>query len=427
MTLAPLLLALALAVAHVLSAGATFIIDASLSLAPFPLAQQSIRQQYLTPAYLATRTLPTSAATCSCPCKNATLCAPLTVADRAELFIFQVRTDEWHSYNYTHLTTIVACAGVDPALLCYARERNVRVVSIANYPVEQMTNETAQAEWVAERMSEVAGGCLDGVNVDFEDALNATVAPYYTQLVRTLTDELHGAYPGSQVTVDVAWSPNGIDGRFYDAAGLAAASDFLFVMSYDMRSQIYNMSDCVASANSPLHRVAAGLRNYTQLLDIAGSKLVLGVPWYFYDYRCLNTTQPTDERCPIEAIPFRGAPCSDAAGVERDYELYHALLARSPTGRRWSEQYASWYFNYVHGEDGAVHQVWMDDVVSLRHKYGLVGREALRGVGMWTADFLNYSQPLSNETRHMWTAIGEAASRGTAGKAEQASARVEMD
>ena len=66
----------------------------------------------------------------------------------------------------------------------------------------------------------------------------------------------------SQVTVDVAWSPNCIDGRCYDYAGiplsllsypqklffsfslpyptlgLANASDFVFVMDYDMRSQI---------------------------------------------------------------------------------------------------------------------------------------------------------------------------------------------
>ena len=28
----------------------------------------------------------------------------------------------------------------------------------------------------------------------------------------------------------VAWNPTGVDGRFYDYAGLAAGADFLFVM-----------------------------------------------------------------------------------------------------------------------------------------------------------------------------------------------------
>ena len=38
--------------------------------------------------------------------------------------------------------------------------------------------------------------------------------------------------------MDVAWSPFGVDGRNYDALGLAAAADVLFVMAYDMQSQV---------------------------------------------------------------------------------------------------------------------------------------------------------------------------------------------
>lgn len=40
-----------------------------------------------------------------------------------------------------------------------------------------------------------------------------------------------------QVSVDVPWSPQGVDGRNYDWAGLAAAADLVFVMAYDMQSQ----------------------------------------------------------------------------------------------------------------------------------------------------------------------------------------------
>ena len=47
-------------------------------------------------------------------------------------------------------------------------------------------------------------------------------------------------------------------------------------MAYDLRSQIYDLQDCVASANSPIARVDAGLTNFTQLFDIPSSKLVLG-------------------------------------------------------------------------------------------------------------------------------------------------------
>lgn len=43
--------------------------------------------------------------------------------------------------------------------------------------------------------------------------------------------------PAVQVSVDVPWSPHGIDGRNYDWPGLAAATDLLLVMAYDMQSQ----------------------------------------------------------------------------------------------------------------------------------------------------------------------------------------------
>ena len=106
--------------------------------------------------------------------------------------------------------------------------------------------------------------------------------------------------------MDVAWSAPCIDGRCYDYQGLAMASDFLFVMAYDLRSQIYDLEDCVASANSPIARVDEGLTKFTDLLRIPSSQLVLGgsfdcipdkaywtvisflVPWYCYDYQCLS-------------------------------------------------------------------------------------------------------------------------------------------
>ena len=58
------------------------------------------------------------------------------------------------------------------------------------------------------------------------------------------------------MSIDVAWSPNCIDKRCYDYASLAKASDFMVVMSYDERSQIYR--DCIASANSAFNQTFTG-------------------------------------------------------------------------------------------------------------------------------------------------------------------------
>lgn len=60
-----------------------------------------------------------------------------------------------------------------------------------------------------------------------------------------------------QVSFDVAWSPDCIDGRCYDYPGLAKASDLLFVMSYDEQGQILE-GPCIAKANSPYKKTATG-------------------------------------------------------------------------------------------------------------------------------------------------------------------------
>lgn len=49
------------------------------------------------------------------------------------------------------------------------------------------------------------------------------------------------------------------------------------------------------------------------------AQLILGLPWYGYDYPCVpdSTGQrmsPEGDACHLSAVPFRGAPCSDAAG-----------------------------------------------------------------------------------------------------------------
>ena len=112
-----------------------------------------------------------------------------------------------------------------------------------------------------------------------------------------------------QVTFDVAWSPNCTDGRCYDAVGLSRNTDFLVVMAYDERSQIYD--SCIASANSAGSTTASGVQSYLDL-GIKAEKLVLGLPWYGYNYPCINLTSDV---CYIKPVPFRGASCSDAAGM----------------------------------------------------------------------------------------------------------------
>lgn len=101
-------------------------------------------------------------------------------------------------------------------------------------------NKTARRAWIQQQVDQATDLGLDGINFDMEDPLNAAdpLVHEYTALVREAADAFHAAIPHSQVSVDVPWSPDCIDRRCFDFAGLAHAADVLFVMAYDMQSQV---------------------------------------------------------------------------------------------------------------------------------------------------------------------------------------------
>jgi hypothetical protein len=81
---------------------------------------------------------------------------------------------------------------------------------------------------------------------------------------------------------------------------------------------------CVGSANTPYDSAQRAVRQYLAL-GIPPSKLVLGLPWYGYDYACQpgpdgKPAPPDVDVCLMASVPFRGVACSDAAGAQRNYD-----------------------------------------------------------------------------------------------------------
>ena len=185
------------------------------------------------------------------------------------------------------LTTVADFAGAvaqNASVVCALHAAKVKLVANAPYPREQLHNSTFLDDFISRMIATVQGGFLDGINFDFEDPISSAGgdAAALTNVIARTTAALKAATkPYVSVSVDVAWSPDCIDLRCYDYAGIAAAVDQLFVMAYDMRSQVFWPADCDASANSPLPLVLAGMGNWTgQELSVDPAKLILGVPWY---------------------------------------------------------------------------------------------------------------------------------------------------
>jgi len=337
------------------------------------------------------------ATTVACPCSNQSLCAPLKAAavSKREVFGFVAST----KMNWTHVTTI-AWSTFDE-IGCAAHQNNVRVI-LASPTVVLTPNATARQIWIKSALAQVQATWLDGITFDWESPTpqGSNVSEWYALLISETRAAFHQVNPAYQISTCVAWSPDDIDGRGYDMAALNAASDLLYVMDYDTRSVIFD--HCIASANAPVPGMLNGLQRY-QDYGIPFNKLVLGVPWYGYQYECLAGTLPTSVWCPIRSVPFRGVNCSDAAGSEIAYSEILNLSRSAGAGQvGWDDNMHAPFFNFVTSE-GEVKQYWYDNPRSLTLKAQIAQQKGLLGLGPFT--FSDVDTALPTDAQAMWSSF----------------------
>jgi di-N-acetylchitobiase len=356
----------------------------------------------------------------NCPCSDQKLCTPLsTPLPEKEVFVFLTEPTNWRHYNFTYITTIALFAGpagLDPLLLCYAHSRNIRLSWGVSFGASQLLNHTARSEFITNTVNQVISTYADGINMDFEDPVTRGSADYaaLTELYTELGSTLRARVPTAQITFDVAWSPQDIDGRAYNYSAIVALSDFVVIMDYDTRSQVFAGPPCYGGPNAPADTVRRGIDLFLGATQQSAKKFVLGVPWYGYDYACLNANGSLSvAHCEITSVPFRGVDCSDAAGVQYNFDTLMTMYRNSSIEKTvmvvnttnhgdglWAR------FNYK-DTAGVVHAVWLDTPQILAEKYSIAKGKGLRGLSMWNVDCLSdaASGPGADDSKAMWSAM----------------------
>ncbi|XP_064634257.1 di-N-acetylchitobiase-like [Lineus longissimus] len=324
----------------------------------------------------------------TCPCDDPKWCDQIEKTYEKELFVFATRNDSnhWMKFDWSKITTVVLFGFMDHKLVCYAHKHGARAVTLGNFPIANLTNLTNRTSWVKTTVSFIQDNYLDGVNFDIEEPIaknDTRRINALTALVAETSGVLKRLSPHYQITFDIAYTPWG--GRHYDYKGLSQVTDFQFIMAYDEHSPGPTWS---AGANSDFTNTFNGIKNFVSI-GIKLEQLVLGLPWYGYDYECITLTK--DNVCTIPHVPFRGINCSDAAGRQVNSFDIIPRVDTSVSGRLWDDKSLSPYFNYKDAKTGKMHQVWYDDPVSLKLKYDYAVQLGMRGVGMWHADSLDYT------------------------------------
>lgn len=271
-------------------------------------------------------------------------------------------------------------------------------------------------QWIEELFDTVNGLHYDGVTFDFEGQMLWT-SPHsaqYVNLVNLTTQYFHRKLSGSTVSVCVPFTAYLSWGRQYDYYGLAKASDYLYVMDYDVQTQIFD-SQCIAKAVSPFMSTKRGIESYLNL-EIEPNKLILGVPWYGREYKCIVDQMDggvNGRFCPIKSEVARGVNCSSRVAPEIPYSTAMSRvfgLKWNITAIRWDETMKTHFVNIYSGGSAKrddLRQIWFDDPLSLSYKYQYAKEKKLRGVGPFQFGDLidDHSAAEKQRAKEMWSAF----------------------
>lgn len=273
-------------------------------------------------------------------------------------------------------------------LFSKAHSHGTRVVltltQMDNYSINSlMDSPDAQTNLINQAVSEVEKRGIDGVNIDFEYSGDPgqEYRDKFTNFVRDLTKNMHDHIPSSQVTVSV-YAGSVKDPKIYDIKALSGVTDGIFMMAYDFAPA----SADNAMPTDPLYGhesgkywydIASAVKDF--LKEMPSSKLILGVPWYGYNYMVYqpqiksptyawtNGTTQTYSTVQDEITPTTPGISNYKTGWDKDGRV------------RWK--------SYYDESAGAWRMIFYDDVKSLSEKIDFAKNKNLMGIGMWALGF----------------------------------------
>jgi len=224
--------------------------------------------------------------------------------------------------------------------------------------LDELTSDPGAARQLAAALVQlVSAKNLDGVNLDFEGRGDADQVGL-DDVVAQVSAAVHQANPHWQVTMDTYASSAADPGGFYDIRGLAASVDAFFVMAYDMNDK------ATPSPTSPLTGPSFSdvdaLQQFTAV--VPSSKVILGVPYYGYDWPTAGPGLGEPATGPPTPVPYSQVASSG-------HHVYWDPVTQTP----WT--------SYLVGTQW--HQTWFDDATSLALKARLATTYHLAGLGIW--------------------------------------------
>ena len=282
------------------------------------------------------------------------------------LFDYIVNTDGSITIpaNTTRAVSLLKGAGIRPLMVI----ANWGTVGTFDPDVARAIIGTAEnkARTIANVLSIMDQYGFAGVNVDFEN-----MYPEDRQLYTSFIQDLAAALKPRGYLVTLAMAPKYSDfptfpwvGAF-DYATLGQIADFIHLMTYE-----WGWVGGPPMAVAPINQVRRVLTYATA--QIPSKKLLLGIPLYGYNWTLPET--PAILATPVNLVDVYSLAYRYHANINYD------AVAQSP------------WFRYT-DQNGIQHEVWFEDLRSLKIKYDTLREFNLRGAGYWSNNNYPYGTP----------------------------------
>jgi hypothetical protein len=284
----------------------------------------------------------------------------------------------WSGWNSSQLTSVVNAAhgtGTRVVLTIKAFD-DATINGIVSSPTNSQNAINQTIALVQQRG-------LDGVNVDFEGATSNSypnIQTQFTAFVTSLSQQMHQAVQGSQVSVATYSGAASWDQGFMNIGELGKVVDALFVMAYDMP---FSNTPGHASANAPLngwtYNDTLTVQQYTS--KAPASKVILGAGYYGYKW-CTADTGPNSafvsngNGCPAQGVDTFASMFDDFnCTCTQNVQFHWDGTAASPYATWWSPSY------------NANRELYYEDSSSIGAKWDLVNNYGIRGAGIWALGY----------------------------------------
>jgi len=217
------------------------------------------------------------------------------------------------------------------------------------------------------------------LNFEYADYTDGDKADQYTEFSDFINRKLDAKY-GDSYTVVSTFADSLVKPRVTKVQDLVNVVDGIFIMAYDFHRPSSDQSGPVAPVGGigvhAEYDIKTMIKDY--LAHAPASKLILGVPYYGYNW-VVTSSNPNSARI----------PGNDYIGFSQSqtYENVMETILRAKPNLNWDVLGLTPYFSYVSPETGSVRQVYYENEESLKAKYELAKNNNFAGVGIWALGY----------------------------------------